>query len=156
MGKDGEHRTDCWKMPSRHLLNELFWQEVDVVLARRGFREPRGVEGPGGNVLDGLVWECDDGDDKADACDRPSKTCSSQCSRDVRVLGSPLLDALGSLGIDATRAGSRVPLFGDDWQLRSSLGCQPRSYESALLVTWSVLGSPPFRTFHHCPVTRDR
>ena len=40
MGKDGEHRADCWKMPSRHLLNELFPQEVDVVdvvLARRGF-----------------------------------------------------------------------------------------------------------------------
>ena len=34
-------------------------------------REPRGVEGPGGNVLDGLVQECDEGDEKADACDRP-------------------------------------------------------------------------------------
>ena len=37
MGKDGEHRTECRKVPCRHWLNELFRQEVDVVLERRGF-----------------------------------------------------------------------------------------------------------------------
>ena len=83
MGEDGEHRTDCWKMPCRHLRNELFRQEVDVVLARLSHgdqgalgivREPCSVEGLGGNVLDGLVQECDEGDEKADACDRPPKS----------------------------------------------------------------------------------
>ena len=62
MGKDGEHRSDCWKITCS---TKLFRQELDVFLARRGFlrdedavgivRETRGIEGPGGNVLDGRV-----------------------------------------------------------------------------------------------------
>ena len=37
LGKDGEQRTECIKAQCRTLLIELFRQEVDVVLARRGF-----------------------------------------------------------------------------------------------------------------------
>ena len=33
--------------------------------------EKNRAEGPNENVLDRLVEECDEGDDQADACDRP-------------------------------------------------------------------------------------
>ena len=47
-------------------------------------------------------------------------------------------------------AVSRVPPFCGSWAA-FSLGCQPGSFESASCVTWSVLGSPPLRSFHRCP-----
>ena len=37
LGKDGEHGTEYRKVQCRHLLVELFRQEVDTVLASRGF-----------------------------------------------------------------------------------------------------------------------
>ena len=37
LGKNGEHSSECWKVPSRLLLIEPFWQEVDIVLVDRGF-----------------------------------------------------------------------------------------------------------------------
>ena len=65
-------------------------------------------------------------------------TCRSQWRRDARVLGSPPLRTLGSLGplpfffTDATHAVSRVPPFCGSWAA-FSLGCQPGSFESASL-----------------------
>ena len=83
-------------------------------------------------------------------------TCCIQWRHDARVLGSLLLVHWGLwsadfLCTDATHAVSRVPLFCGSWAA-FSLGCQPGSSESAPCVTWSVLGSPPVRAFHHCPL----
>ena len=58
------------------------------------------------------------------------------------VLGSPPFFCS-----DATHAES-FPSCGS-W-VAFSLGCQPGSYESAPLVAWSVLGSPPLCTVRHC------
>ena len=108
-----------------------------------------------GNPLRGMqriVYECGKrrrgGETIATMAARPpavaATTCSSQRRRDARVLGSPPPFAHWR----SSHAGSRVPLSGDEWQLRSSLGCQPGTCESAPCVSWSVLGSPPFRAFH--------
>ena len=48
-----------------------------------------------------------------------------------------------------THAGSRVPLCVAV-RIAFSLGCQHGSYESAPFFAWSVLGSPPSSTIHHC------
>ena len=48
-----------------------------------------------------------------------------------------------------THAGKRVP-FGHEWQLGRSLFGMPARVPVVPIVAWSVLGSPPFSTFHHC------
>ena len=73
-------------------------------------------------------------------------TCRNQWRRDARVLG---LSA--TLCSDDTHADLSLPPYCGSW-VAFSLGCQPGTYESAPCVTWSVLGSPPLRSFHHCPV----
>ena len=35
--KNGDHSTECWKVPSRLLRIEQFWQEIDIVLVGREF-----------------------------------------------------------------------------------------------------------------------
>ena len=58
-------------------------------------------------------------------------------------------DDTHAVSSDATRADLRVPhCFGS--LVAFSSGCQPGSYESAPFFAWSVLGSPPFCTVHHC------
>ena len=37
LGKDGAYHTECRKVQCHHLLVELFRQEMDIVLAGRGF-----------------------------------------------------------------------------------------------------------------------
>ena len=69
-------------------------------------------------------------------------TCRNQWRRDARVPG---LSA--TLCSDDTHADLSLPPYCGSWEA-FSLGCQPGSYESAPCVTWSVLGSPPLRSFH--------
>ena len=51
-----------------------------------------------------------------------------------------------------THAGSRVPLGNVADGPLSLWVASPGVLSQLPFVTWSVLGSPPFRAFHHCPV----
>ena len=83
-------------------------------------------------------------------------TCSSQWRHDARVIGSPPFRAVGSLGprslslMPSTLVREHLFSVTSGSQVAFSLGCQPGSSESAPCVTWSVLGSPPLSSFHHC------
>ena len=78
-------------------------------------------------------------------------TCRVQWRRDARVLGPPPLrtGVFGAPPLGAIPTLFREYLFVAVWA-SVSLGCQPGSYESAPFFAWSVLGSPPFSTVHHC------
>ena len=72
-------------------------------------------------------------------------TCRSPWRRDARDRGSST-----TWCAVATHADLSVPPFCGR-QVAFSLGCQPGSSESAPCVTWSVFGSSPLPSRHHCP-----
>ena len=71
---------------------------------------------------------------------------------------APLMGSLGPLPFfalwNATHADLRVPLLWFCLAVRtlSLRDASPGVLSQTPFVTWSVLGLPPFCSFHHCPV----
>ena len=89
LGKDGEHGTECRKLPCRPLAHRLFRQEVDIGLASRGFhRIPEQI-----NLHQHLVRvEYQKGDRENDATDKNDATEKKYCRQGYL----PLLLVFGS------------------------------------------------------------